>query len=135
MAKILRKRELAPRIFEMVLEAPRLARKAQPGHFLIVMADERGERIPLTVADFDRDAGTETIVLMVVGTSSAKLSTCEEGHLLYALMGPLGTPSEIEPYTKVILVAGGVGTAPVFPIARAFSQRGCRVATIQGARS
>ena len=135
MAKVVSKRELAPKIFEIVLEAPRLARKAQPGHFLIVMADETGERIPLTVADFDREAGTVTIVLMVVGTSSMKLSLVESGQSLYALMGPLGTPSEIEPYPTVVMVAGGVGTAPVYPIARAFHQRGCRVISIQGARS
>ncbi len=80
-ARIVSKRELAPKIYEMVVEAPRLARKAQPGHFVIVMADERGERVPLTIADFDRTAGTITLVLMVVGTSSMKLSRLEAGRV------------------------------------------------------
>jgi len=135
MNKILRKTELAPKIYEMVVEAPRIAKKAQPGHFVIVMAEETGERIPLTIADFDRQAGIITMVLMVVGTSSAKLSRLEVGETLYALIGPLGKPSEIEDSGTVVMVAGGVGTAPVYPIARAFFELGCRVITIQGARS
>ena len=135
MNKILHKTELAPKIFEIVVAAPRIAKKALPGHFVVVMADERGERIPLTIADFDRQAGTITLVLMVVGTSSLKLSQLQAGDSLYALIGPLGKASEIEDFGTVVLVAGGVGTAPVYPIARAFHQRGCRVITIQGARS
>ncbi len=135
MTRILQKTELAPKIFEYIVEAPRVARKAQPGHFVIVMADERGERVPLTVADFDRKAGTVTLVMMVVGTSTAKLARLEAGESLYALIGPLGHPSEIERYDSVVMVAGGVGVAPIFPIARAFRQIGTRVITIQGARS
>jgi ferredoxin--NADP+ reductase len=132
---ILRKTELAPKIHEMVVEAPRIAGKARPGHFVVVMADEQGERIPLTIADFDRQRGTITLVLMVVGASSLKLSRLEAGDCVYALIGPLGMASEIGDYRSVVMVAGGVGTAPVYPIARAFHQRGCRVVTIQGARS
>ena len=135
MTRILQKQDLAPKIFEMVVEAPRIARKAQPGHFVIVMADERGERVPLTVADFDRREGTITLVVMVVGTSTAKLSRLRAGEDLYALAGPLGRPSEIENLDTVVMVAGGVGTAPVYPIARAFFQSGVRVVAIQGARS
>jgi ferredoxin/flavodoxin---NADP+ reductase len=135
MGRIIKKTELAPKIIEMVVAAPRVARKALPGHFVVVMADETGERIPLTIADFDRQAGTITLVLMVVGTSSAKLSRLEEGQDFFALIGPLGKPSEIERFTAVALVAGGVGTAPVYPIARAFKESGCRVISIQGART
>ncbi len=135
MSRILQKQDLAPKIFEMVIEAPRIARKAQPGHFVIAMADERGERVPLTVADFDRQQGTITLVVMVVGTSTGKLSRLRAGQDLYALAGPLGKPSEIEKLDTVVMVAGGVGTAPVYPIARAFFQSGVRVVSIQGARS
>jgi ferredoxin/flavodoxin---NADP+ reductase len=135
MNQILHKQLLAPKIYEIVVEAPRVARKAQPGQFVVVMADEAGERIPLTIADFDRQNGSITMVLMVVGTSSLKLSRLEVGDSLYALIGPLGQASEIENYASVVMVAGGVGTAPIYPIARAFHQRGCRVIAIQGARS
>ncbi len=135
MSKILTKTELAPKIFEYTVEAPRIAKKAQPGHFVVVMAHEKSERIPLTIADFDRQAGTITLVLMVVGTSTAQLSSLAPGDSLYALIGPLGRPSEIERYDTVVMVAGGVGTAPVYPIARAFFDGGTRVLTIQGARS
>jgi ferredoxin/flavodoxin---NADP+ reductase len=135
MNKILRKIELVPKIFEMVVEAPRVARKAHPGEFVVVMADETGERIPLTIADFDREAGTITMVIMVVGTSSSKICAMAEGDSLHALIGPLGKASEIESCDTVLMVAGGVGTAPVYPIARAMQEAGCRVVTIQGARS
>lgn len=135
MSRILAKLELAPRIYEYTVSAPRIAAKCQPGQFVIVMADASGERVPLTIADFDRGAGTITLVLFVVGTSSWKVSRLEVGAELYALLGPLGLPSEIEPFDAVVLVAGGVGTAPVYPIARAFRDAGCRVLTIQGARS
>jgi len=135
MHTILTNKQLSPKIHEMVVQAPRIARKAKPGHFVVVMADESGERVPLTIADFDRDAGTITLVLMVVGTSSAKLARIPAGQRLFSLIGPLGVPSEIEPVDTVVMVAGGVGTAPVYPIARAFHQLGSRVITIQGARS
>jgi ferredoxin--NADP+ reductase len=119
----------------MVVEAPRVARKAQPGQFIVVMTDEHGERIPLTIADFDRAAGTITMVVMIVGASSLKLSRCEVGDELFALIGPLGQPSEIENYGTALMVAGGVGTAPIYPIARALREAGSRVVTIQGART
>lgn len=135
MNKILSKKLLAPKIYEMVVEAPRVARKAKPGQFVVVMSDEKGERIPLTIADFDRQRGTVTMVLMVVGASSMQISRLEAGDSLYALIGPLGMASEIEDYRSVVMVAGGVGTAPIYPIAKAFHERGCRVITIQGARN
>lgn len=135
MSRILRKTELAPGIHEFLVEAPRIARKAEPGHFVVVMADQRGERVPLTIADFDRPGGTITLVLMVVGTSTTKLSRLKPGEQFCALIGPLGRPSELHPYDTVVMVAGGVGTAPVYPIARALFQSACRVVTIQGART
>jgi len=135
MSKILQKTELAPKILEYVVEAPRIAKKAQPGHFVVVMANERSERVPLTIADFDRQQGTITLVLMVVGTSTMQLSALKAGDSLYALIGPLGKPSEIEMVDTVAMVAGGVGTAPIYPIARAFFELGSRVLSIQGART
>lgn len=135
MPRILQRSELAPGIHEILVEAPQVAAKARPGHFVIVMADERGERIPLTVADYDPSLGAITLVLMVVGTSSRKLAALAEGDALYALIGPLGHPSEIADFGTVVMVAGGVGTAPVYPIARALKQRGNRVISIQGART
>jgi len=135
MSVILQKAKLAPKIYEMVVAAPRIAKKAQAGQFVVVMADEPGERVPLTIADFDRDQGTITMVLMVVGTSSLKLSRLNVGDALHAIMGPLGRASEIEDLGTAVMVAGGVGTAPVYPIAREFYQRGSPVVTIQGARS
>jgi len=134
MSKILQKTELVPKIHELVVEAPRIARKAEAGHFVVVMADETGERIPLTIADFDRQKGTITLVLMVVGTSSMKLARLPVGDSFHALIGPLGMASEIENFGTAIVVAGGVGTAPVFPIARALHDAGCRVISIQGSR-
>ncbi|MDR1484969.1 MAG: sulfide/dihydroorotate dehydrogenase-like FAD/NAD-binding protein [Planctomycetaceae bacterium] len=135
MFKILSNEELVPNIFEMVVEHPRLAAKAQAGHFVIVMPDENGERIPLTIADFDRRAGTVTLVIMAIGTSTMKLVSLRAGSDLYALIGPLGVASEVIDYGTVVMVAGGVGTAPVFPIARSLREAGNRVITIQGARN
>ena len=135
MARILQKSELVPGIHEILVEAPQVAAKAKAGHFVIVMADHRGERVPLTIADFDPSAGTITLVLMAIGTSSRKLAALAEGDEFHALIGPLGHPSEIDDLGTVVMVAGGVGTAPIYPIARALKQRGNRVISIQGARS
>ena len=135
MNKILHKKELVPNIHEMIIEAPLVAQKAQPGHFVIVMADDRGERIPLTVADYDRDQGTITLIVMAIGTSTRKLVSLNEGENLHAFLGPLGHASELENFGTVIMVAGGVGTAPIYPIARSLHEMGNRVISIQGARS
>jgi ferredoxin--NADP+ reductase len=135
MVSLLKKEEIAPNIFEMVVEYPRLAKKVKPGHFVIVMSEENGERIPLTVADFDAEAGTLTLVVMAVGTSTKKLVQRKAGDQLFALMGPLGHPSAMENYGTVLMAAGGVGTAPIYPIARALREHGNRVITIQGARN
>ncbi|MEN6494850.1 MAG: sulfide/dihydroorotate dehydrogenase-like FAD/NAD-binding protein [Thermoguttaceae bacterium] len=135
MNRIVEKFQLAPNIHQFVVEAPGVASKAQAGHFVIVMAEEMGERVPLTIADYDRAAGTVTLVLMEVGTSSRKLARLAQGHHLYALIGPLGHPSEVRDFGTVVMVAGGVGTAPIYPIARSMREAGNRVITIQGART
>jgi ferredoxin/flavodoxin---NADP+ reductase len=132
---ILERRKIAPKIYEIVVKASRIARKALPGQFVVVMAEARGERIPLTIADFDRNRGTITLVLMVVGASSLKLSKLNVNDSLLAVIGPLGMASEIEKSDTVVMVAGGVGAAPIYPIARAFREVGSRVITIQGSRS
>ena len=135
MIPIISNRELAPNIYEMVVENKMLARKAQPGQFLIVMPDDHGERIPLTIADYDAEAGTVTMVIMAIGTSTRKLVKLGAGDSLYAMIGPLGNASEIDHYGTVIMVAGGVGAAPIYPIARSFFKAGNRVITIQGSRN
>ena len=135
MFKIIKHQFLVPNIFEMEIEAPEVARKAQAGRFVIVMADEQGERIPLTIADWDSDRGTITLVVMVVGTTSMKLSRLAVGDSLYAFAGPFGHASELEDFGTVIMVAGGVGTAPIYPIARALKEQGNRIIIIHGARS
>jgi ferredoxin--NADP+ reductase len=135
MIPILKNEEIAPNIYEMVVEHPRLVKKVKPGHFVIVMSEEDGERIPLTAADFDIAAGTLTLVTMAVGKKKKKLVQKKKGDTLFALMGPLGHPSEIENFGTVMMVAGGVGTAPIYPIARALKNYGNRVVTIQGARN
>ncbi|NUQ63808.1 MAG: sulfide/dihydroorotate dehydrogenase-like FAD/NAD-binding protein [Pirellulales bacterium] len=135
MIPILAKTFLAPNIYEFVVGAPRIARKARPGQFVVAMSDETGERIPLTIADYSAADGTITLVVMIVGASTAKLCRLHEGEHLYALIGPLGEPSRIDYLGAVVMVAGGVGAAPIYPIARAFCESGGHVITVQGARS
>ena len=135
MTKILEKKVHAPNIIEFVVQSTQVAHKSQAGQFVIVMPEETGERVPLTIADFDRERGTVTLVLMVVGTSTTKLAKLDAGDDLYAMIGPLGTASEIDHYDTVIMVGGGLGVAPIYPIARAFHEAGTRVITIQGSRS
>ncbi|MEA3375572.1 MAG: sulfide/dihydroorotate dehydrogenase-like FAD/NAD-binding protein [Chloroflexota bacterium] len=119
----------------MVVEAPAVARKARAGQFVILRIDEQGERIPLTIADYDRDAGTITIIFQEVGKTTIHLGTLEAGDELATFAGPLGHPTEIENYGTVVCVGGGVGIAPIFPIARALHEAGNRVFSIIGART
>jgi ferredoxin--NADP+ reductase len=133
--KILEKRELVKGIFEYKVFAPNVAVKARAGQFVVVMPDSVGERIPLTMADWDCERGTITLIFMVVGASTQKLARMNPGDRLEALSGPLGHASEIEEYGTVVLVAGGVGTAPVYPIMRALREKGNRIIAIQGART
>lgn len=119
----------------MVIAAPEVARKARAGQFVIVRIDERGERIPLTIADYDRDAGTITIIFQEVGKTTIHLGTLEPGDELATFVGPLGHPTEIRDYGIVVCVGGGVGIAPIYPIARALKEAGNTVISIIGARN
>jgi ferredoxin--NADP+ reductase len=127
--------DLAPVTKLLEIEAPEIAVKAQPGQFVIVLVDERGERIPLTIADYDRQAGTVTIIFQEVGKTTCLLGTKKAGDELFGFVGPLGTPTEIENYGTVLCIGGGVGIAPIYPIARALKEAGNRVISIIGARS
>ena len=133
----IRKKEcLSSGIYRYEIEAPRLARKTQPGQFVILRTDERGERIPLTVADFDQDKGNITLIFQVVGASTELLARMEEGDALLDLVGPLGQPSHIAAgIGTVVCVGGGIGIAPVYPIARGMKGAGNRVISILGAKS
>ncbi|MGB9802648.1 sulfide/dihydroorotate dehydrogenase-like FAD/NAD-binding protein [Desulfofundulus sp.] len=135
MFKILDKQVFSPIIKQMVIEAPRVARKCEPGQFVILRIHEEGERIPLTIADFDREKGTITIVFQEVGKTTKQLGSLEAGDYIRDFVGPLGTPSHIENFGTVICVGGGVGIAPVFPIARALKEAGNHVISIIGART
>jgi sulfide dehydrogenase subunit beta len=122
--------------FLLEIEHPLLARAAKPGQFVIVMADEHGERIPLTLADFDRERGTITLVIQAVGkTTQAMRRDCQVGTSLYALVGPMGIPSHIGKPKKVVCVGGGLGVAPVFPQARAYHEQGAKVIGVIGFRN
>lgn len=135
MFKILTKEKLCPVIDLMKIEAPAIAKKAKAGQFVVVRVDEVGERIPLTLADWDDREGTVTLVSMQVGTTTHKLAALNAGDNILDLIGPLGLPSEIENFGTVVCVAGGVGVAPIYPVARALKQAGNKVITIMGARS
>lgn len=135
MYEILAKEELAPVTKLFVINAPQVARKAKAGQFIILRVRENGERIPLTIADYDREAGTITIVSQEVGKSTKELARMEPGDSLASFTGPLGLPSEIQYYGTVLLVGGGVGIAPIYPIARALREVGNYVISIIGARN
>ncbi len=135
MYRIIEKKELNSSLKSMVIEAPHVARAARPGQFVIVRIHEEGERIPLTIADFDREKGTVTIVFQEVGKSTMHLGTLREGDTIVTFAGPLGQPSEIEDYGKVICIGGGVGIAPIYPIVRALKDKGNYVISIIGVRS
>ena len=142
MYKIVSKEMLTPTICRMNVEAPRLAKAANPGQFLIVRADERGERIPLTISDYDKDAGTITIVTQQIGASSSEIISYEEGESFADVVGPLGIPSEFIGMSpeelkaqRYVFIAGGVGTAPVYPQVKWLHQRGVAVDVIIGAKT
>jgi len=136
MFKIKSKEQLAPIIYQMVVSAPRVAKKALPGQFIIIRIDERGERIPLTIKDSDPEAGTITIVFQVAGRTTTYLSELNIGDDVLDLVGPLGNPTDLpEGKSKVICVGGGVGTACMFPQVKELSRRGSDVTAIVGART
>jgi len=130
MAKILRRERLVPNIHLLEVEAPEVSRKCRPGQFVIIMPDERGERIPLTIADWDMKKGSVTSVFMIVGTSTHKLSLLNEGDEVPVFVGPLGKPSEIEKYGTVVCAGGCFGIAAIYPIARALKEAGNKVVTL-----
>jgi ferredoxin--NADP+ reductase len=133
--KILEREDLVPGIHLFKMAAPAVAQKARAGQFVVVRIDEKGERIPLTIADWDKDKGTVTIVFMEVGATTARLALLKKGDAVADFVGPLGVPAEIDKYGTVVCVAGGVGAAPVAPIARALKNAGNKIITILGARS
>jgi len=133
--RIVYKKELAPGIFLMDVEAPLVAEKARAGQFVILMTGEKGERIPITIADYDPKRGTVRMVFQVVGKTTAELSTMKVGDTLYSFVGPLGRPSKIDKYGTVAVVGGGTGVASIYPIARALNEAGNRVISIIGAKT
>ncbi|HWQ89862.1 MAG TPA: sulfide/dihydroorotate dehydrogenase-like FAD/NAD-binding protein [Desulfitobacteriaceae bacterium] len=135
MYQIVKKRVLAPEIVLLDIKAPAVAAKVEPGQFIIVHGDEFSERIPLTVMDFDRQQGTVTIVVQNVGYSTALINRMEEGSAFQDFVGPLGTATEIENYGTVVCIGGGLGIAPIYPIARALKAAGNKVISILGSRS
>lgn len=135
MYKILKKTVLTPVTKLLVIEAPLVARKAQAGQFVIVKLTDNGERIPLTIADFDPEKGTVTVVFQEVGKTTKLLGQFEEGDSIPNFVGPLGLPAELPHSGSVLLVGGGVGVAPIYPKAKVLYQRGVRVTSIIGARS
>ncbi len=135
MYKILLKQKLVPNIHLFKVAAPAVAKKAQAGQFVVIRIDEKGERIPLTIADWDKKEGSITIVSMEVGTTTRRLALLEAGDSIANFVGPLGMPTHIEKFGTVLCVAGGVGVAPIAPIARALKKEGNKIISILGARS
>ena len=143
MYKILKAGKLAGNIYEMVVEAPRVAKRCLPGQFVIVKMDEVGERIPLTICDYDREAGTITIVFQPIGASTEKFTTLQAGDSFRDFVGPLGLPSELcmeenleeTKKKKILFVAGGVGTAPVYPQVKWLHEHGVECDVIVGAKT
>ena len=135
MYKIVERKELNPTVTKIVVEAPRVARKAEPGQFVILRVDEDGERIPLTIAGFDREAGTVDIIFQIVGATTEKMNHKMVGDCLHDVVGPLGNPTETEGLKKVAIVGGGVGCAIALPVAKKLHDLGCEVHSVVGFRS
>jgi len=135
MNRIVEKEMLSTNVVRLVIEAPRIAVKRQAGHFVIVKIDDRGERIPLTIADADTENGTITLIVQRVGVTSHKLAAMSAGDTLQDVVGPLGHATEVEMMGTILCAGGGVGIAPLLPIARAFKEAGNRVVTVLAARN
>lgn len=135
MFKVLLRQDLVPNIHLFKIDAPDVAKKAQAGQFVVIRIDEIGERIPLTIADWDEEEGSVTIVFMEVGTTTRRLALVQGGDYIADFIGPLGLPTHIEKFGTVVCVAGGFAVATIMPIARALRERGNRVISIMGARS
>lgn len=135
MYKILRRKELNPTVTLMDIEAPAVAKKAEPGQFIILRTDEAGERIPLTVAGFDREKGSVTIIFQIVGATTEKLNHMKEGDCLHDFVGPLGVATHTDGLKKVAVVGGGVGCAIAYPVTKKLHDQGCDVTAITGFRN
>lgn len=135
MFKIVKKRELNPTVTLMEIEAPLVAKKAEPGQFIILRVDDEGERMPLTIADFDREKGIVTIIFQIVGATTKKLNVLNEGDSIADFVGPLGVASHVEGLKKVAVVGGGVGCAIAYPIAKKLHNLGAEVHSIVGFRN
>ena len=135
MYKIVRKESLNPTVTLMDVEAPLIAKKAEPGQFIILRVDENGERIPLTVAGYDREKGTVTIIFQIVGATTNQLNTFNEGDYIQDFVGPLGTPTKTEGLKKVAVVGGGVGCAIAYPVTKKLYDMGVEVHSIVGFRN
>ena len=135
MYKIVKKQPLNPTVTRMEIEAPLIAKKAKPGQFIILRVDENGERIPLTVAGYDREKGTVTIIFQIVGATTEKLNHLNEGECLHDFVGPLGVPTHVGGLKKVCVIGGGVGCAIALPIAEELHAMGAEVTSIIGFRN
>ena len=135
MYRIIKKRVLNPTVTLMEIEAPLVARKAEPGQFIILRVDANGERIPLTIADYNRETGTVGIIFQVVGGTTEKLNHKEEGDFIQDFVGPLGRATETEGLNRVAVIGGGVGTAIAYPVAKKLHDVGCHVDLIVGFRN
>lgn len=135
MYKIVTRRELNPTVTFMSVEAPLVAKKARPGQFIILRVDEDGERIPLTVAGYDRERGTVDIIFQIVGATTMKLNAKKQGEYIQDFVGPLGNATEVEGVKKACIVGGGVGCAIAYPVAKELHDLGCEVTSIIGFRS
>lgn len=135
MYKIVKKKVLNPTVTLMEIDAPLIAKKAEPGQFIILRVDEDGERIPLTVAGYDREAGTVRIIFQIVGATTERLNHLEEGDYIHDFVGPLGVPTHTDGLKKVCVVGGGVGCAIALPVAEKLHELGCEVHSIVGFRN
>lgn len=135
MNKIVEKEHFSENVVKLVVEAPRIAASRRPGHFVIVIADEMGERIPLTIADADLERGTITLVVQAIGESTRKICSLNVGDSLRDVVGPLGRATEIADYGTVVCCGGGVGVAPLLPIIKAMKQAGNKVVSVLAARN
>jgi len=135
MYQIVKKMALNPTVTLMVIKVPLIAKKTEPGQFIILRVDENGERIPLTIADYDRQDGTVTIIFQIVGATTQALSHLNEGDSIHDFVGPLGRPTEIQGLKNVAIVGGGVGCAIAYPVAKKLHEQGCHVSTITGFRT
>ena len=135
MNKIIKKEQFSDKVFKLVIEAPLIAKSRKAGHFVIVRVGENGERVPLTIADADKERGTITLVVQTIGLSSMKICALSEGDYITDVVGPLGQATHIENFGTVVCAGGGVGVAPMLPIVKALKEAGNKVITILAGRS